>query len=314
MKCLRTVGSGTSADSPPRWTRLILGSMLSLSVTVAIASEPAASSSTGDTDRSEDAIGLFTAMAAGDVEVRLVPRNATRANLMVENKTDGPLHLRLPEAFAGVPVLAQFGGGLGGRGGGGRGGRGGGMGGGMGGGGGGGQQAFGGGGGMMGGGMMGGGMMGGGMGGGGFFSVPPEAIRKFKIATVCLEHGKKDPHPRTPYEIRPLSDVTEDAQVAEIVKMLGYGEIDQVSAQAATWHLTDGLSWQELAVKIKKKHHDGRVQMYFGGVHLKRAVGIVDEADRRSEPAESSYGYRVDYEDPGSGDNSRSVRFAIRAR
>ena len=32
------------------------------------------------------------------------------------------------------------------------------------------------------------------------------------------------------------------------------GEIDQVSAQAATWHLTDGLTWDRLAQKIKKKH------------------------------------------------------------
>ena len=244
---------------------------------------------------------LFTAMESGDIEVRLVPRDATRATLVIENKTDRPLHLRLPEAFAGVPVLAQFGGGgIGGRGGGGRGGFGGGGGGGQ-------QQAFGGGGGGGGGGFGGGGGRGGGGfgGGGGFFSVAPESMRKLKVATVCLEHGKKDPHPRTPYEIRPLSDVTEDSQVAEVVKMLGRGEIDQVSAQAATWHLTDGLTWDRLAQKIKKKHHNGRVEMYFSAPYLLRALNIVEEADRRSGPTESSYGYRK-----GNQSHRDSSRFA----
>ena len=57
-------------------------------------------------------------------------------------------------------------------------------------------------GGMGGGGMM-GGMGGGGMGmGGGMFNVAPEKVGKFKVPTVCLEHGKHDPTPRVTYEIR----------------------------------------------------------------------------------------------------------------
>ena len=83
-------------------------------------------------------------MKSGDIEVQFIPKNAEEARVLVKNKTKQPLRIEMPAAFAGVPVLAQFGGG--GMGGGGMGG------GGMGGGGGG--QG------------MGGGMGGGGMGGG----------------------------------------------------------------------------------------------------------------------------------------------------
>ena len=51
---------------------------------------------------------------------------------------------------------------------------------------------------------MGGGM--GGMGGmgGGMFNVPPEQTGKIKVPTVCLEHGKAEPHAKIPYEIKPI--------------------------------------------------------------------------------------------------------------
>nr|MBC8356805.1 hypothetical protein [Planctomycetota bacterium] len=99
-------------------------------------------------------VGLFEAMDKGDIEVRFIPKDATEANVLIENKTDKPLTIKFPEVFAGVPVLAQFGGGGGGFGGGGGGGFGGG-----------GQQGGGGGGQGLGGG--GGGQQGGGGGGGG---------------------------------------------------------------------------------------------------------------------------------------------------
>ena len=57
--------------------------------------------------------------------------------------------------------------------------------------------------------------------------------------------------------------------------MLGRGEIDQPSAQAAAWHLTDKLSWQELVQKVRVKHFDGRVEMYFNQQQLSRAAQIV---------------------------------------
>ena len=54
---------------------------------------------------------------------------------------------------------------------------------------------------------MGGGMMGG--MGGGFFDVAPDRVGKIKVITVCLEHGKDDPNPRVPYELRPVDAFTD---------------------------------------------------------------------------------------------------------
>jgi len=132
-------------------------------------------------------VDLFDGMDRGDVEVVFIPLGAEKANLLVTNKTDKPLFVRLPDAFAGVPVLAQ-GGGFGG---GGFGGGGGGLGGGgIGGGGGGGQALGGGGGGGFGGGGGGFGGGGGGFGGGGgVLRIAPNRKTKTTVQTVCLEHA-----------------------------------------------------------------------------------------------------------------------------
>jgi hypothetical protein len=111
-------------------------------------------------DPKAESVELFAAMADGQLNVKLIPKDSKQGNLLIENKTDKPLTVQLPEAFVGVQVLQQFGAGAGGLGQGGLG-----AGSGLGGQGGGGAQSMGGG--MMGG--MGGGMMGGMGGGGGFF-------------------------------------------------------------------------------------------------------------------------------------------------
>jgi hypothetical protein len=61
-------------------------------------------------DASQD---LLTAEAEGLVEVRFIANDARSAQVLVTNRGDRPLTLRLPPAFAGVPVLAQMGGGAG---------------------------------------------------------------------------------------------------------------------------------------------------------------------------------------------------------
>lgn len=236
-------------------------------------------SSTPKADVAE--VDVFDAMESGDIEVRVIPKDSTGGNILVRNKTGKPLKIKLPAAFAAAPVARQFGGmgggGMGGMGGGGMGGGGGQMmgGGGMGGGGMGG----------MGGGM--GGMGGGGMGGGGgFFNVAPEKVTKIKFAGVCLEHGKPEPSPRMAYELRRIEEVTSNPQVIEVVSMVGTGKIDQRAGQAAAWHLTDEMSWQELANKIGAKHLDGSTEPFFTPGQMELAMNISREAARRAEGKE----------------------------
>jgi hypothetical protein len=242
-------------------------------------------------------VELFAAMEKGDIEVKLIPKDAKGGNVLITNKTDKPLKIALPEAFAGVPILAQFGG-IGGGGGFGGGGLGGGLAaGGLGGGGAGqgfgAQQGLGGGFGGGGGGLGGGGGFGGGGGGfggggfggggGGLFNVAPEKTGKIKVTTVCLEHGKDEPNPRIAYTLAPLKSFKDDPKVYEVCAMLGRGEIDQASAQAAAWHLTDRLSFQELAAKIGIKHLNGSTEPFFAPEQVVRASQIVLEAVRRAE-------------------------------
>jgi len=218
-----------------------------------------------------NSVGLFSAMQAGQIEVQFIPKNSKQATVLVRNNTKKPLTIQLPAVFAGVPVLHQFGGG--GMGGGGMGGMGGG---GMGGGGMGGGQGMMGGGGMgggMGGGGMGGGMGGGGMGGG-MFNLAPEKVRKLRFTTVCLEHGKKEPNPRTKYVIIPIEMFPQKAEVIELGKMLSTGKLDQTAAQAAVWHYTNGMSWNQLANKVGVEHLNGTKEPYFQRHQLNTAIRL----------------------------------------
>ena len=234
---------------------------------------------------------LFQAMDAGQVDVKIIPKDATQANVLIKNLTDKPLELRLPKAFASVPVLAQMGmgGGMGGMGGGGMGGMGGG---------GGGQAGGGGMGGMGGGGGM-GGMGGGGMGGGGFMRVPPERMKKLAVTMVCLEHGKPDPNPKMAYKMVPLEQFTDNPRVRVLCEALGYGQVTQNTAQAAAWHIMDDLSWQELAAKNRvESKYTGNIR-WFSPIELRTAMAVVREATRIAEErgsSESSSRSQSDYE------------------
>lgn len=229
---------------------------------------------------------VFEGIEKGILEVKMIPNDAMGGNLLIDNKGDKPLNVDFPAAFVGKQVLKQFGGGGGGQqggfGGGGQ--QGGGQGGGQqqqGGGGQGGQQGG-------GGGFGGGGQQGGG-GGGGFFSVPTDRIIRFKYLAVCLEHGKPEPSPRTVYRISKIEDFSTDPVLAETLKMVASGQLDPQAGQAATWHLTDKMSWEQLAAKSIP--HVGQPSTpYFSTETLARARNIhstavarVNERDAKSD-------------------------------
>lgn len=128
----------------------------------------------------------------------------------------------------------------------------------------------------------GGGMM------GGFQNIDPGKVNRFKCTTVCLEHGKKEPHARAKYDIVPLNEFTEDKNVAEICYMLGFSGINQNAAQAAAWHFTDDMSWEELANKIGAEHLNGTVDPYFQPQQLRWGFAIASEAQRRARLREDA--------------------------
>jgi hypothetical protein len=199
-------------------------------------------------------VDMFDGIADGDLAVKFIPKDSKEGKVLIENKTDKPLTVKLPDAFAGVPVLAQNAGAAGSSSNNNNANQG--VGGGMGGGGGGGGQ------------------------GGNMFNVPPEKVALVKVTTVCLDHGKAEPRAGVPYEIKPIESVTDKPEVQELCRMLGTGQINQRAAQVAAWHLNNGMSWQELAAK-QLRHAGGSSEPYFtdleirGGINL---AGIVAKA------------------------------------
>jgi hypothetical protein len=228
---------------------------------------------------------LFEAEAQQLVSVRYIPNDAKSAQIIVTNRTKRPLTLRLPVAFAGIPVLAQMGG-MGGMGGGGNQGgfAAGGIGGGP-------QTTAGGAGGLGGQGMngMGGGGMG--MGGGGAFSIPPEKTRTFRVPTVCVEYGKREPTSRMPYKLVKAETFSSDPKLTLVLESLGRGELPQKVAQAAAWHISNGLTWEKLAAE--KIDHAGGIpdEPYFTQAELGmayRLVAVATEETRRRQPSGQS--------------------------
>jgi len=202
-------------------------------------------------------VEMFGAIDKGQIEVKLIPRDSKLAQVLIENKTDKPLNVKLPEAFAGVPVLAQIGGNnrnnrnnQGNQG-------------------------------------LGGGMGGMGMGGMGMFNVPPEKVGKFKVTTVCLEHGKAEPRPAMAYEIRPIEDFTDKTEVHELCRMLGTGQVDQRAAQVAAWHLNNEMSFQELAAK-RIEFANGTSRPYFSPRELYAGMQFSAMATKLAEKRANS--------------------------
>jgi hypothetical protein len=122
--------------------------------------------------------------------------------------------------------------------------------------------------------------MGGGMGGG-FMSVPPEKLRQFKVATVCLEHGKPNPRAQIPYAIKPLSEVTSSPEVKELLTAFGKGNLDQRATQAAAWHLANDLSWEELAAK-RIDHLVGPDEPWFSPQEIRAGSEIANFAKEQA--------------------------------
>jgi hypothetical protein len=201
-------------------------------------------------------VDLFDGMGDGSISVKVVAEDSSGGNLYVQNQSNQPLTVEMPDSFVVQQIARQFGGGGGGAGG--RGGTAGGA-----------QAA--------GGGAGGGGGMGGGVGGGGMFSVPPDTTLRVPYQSVCLEHGKADPDPTIHYQVIPVSQYTQDPQLAALLSLVGTQKIDHAVAQAAAWHLANKMSWDELAAK-RSTEIGFEAYAYFTPEALFKAQGLAAEA------------------------------------
>jgi len=127
------------------------------------------------------------------------------------------------------------------------------------------------------------------MGGmGGMMRVEADKAAKIKVPTVCLEHGKKDPNPRMKYKLVRLEEVNPDPRVRELCKLLGTGKLHQNTAQAAAWHIANGLTWEQLASKNRVESRYSGTERWFSPLELQNAIGLVNVVTVAAKQSESS--------------------------
>jgi hypothetical protein len=246
-------------------------------------------------DPKQESVELFAGIEKGQLEAVLIPKDSSECRVMVKNLTDRPLNVLLPEAFAGVPVLAQ-------------------------------QGVF-----ApnnannannapqnLGGGFPNNNLQGNNnnnnffnMPGNNLFNVPnnnrinrggnpfqpmfniaAEKVGQFHLDCVCLDHGRPNPRPQIRYQIKPLASVTNKPEVRELCAMLGRGEVDQKAAQAAAWHFNNGMTWEQLKAK-EVKIAMGRIrEPYFTPKELAAAKKAAEQVTKglteRQKPSAKS--------------------------
>ena len=242
-----------------RWLVVVLATVF-VSWATAVWADPAAGEKTpASSAAASSAVDVFAAMHDGDIGVQFIARDSREATLILTNNTDKPLSVRLPDAFAAIPVLAQPAGVAVGRGPGTgnkqtqnqpvgastqR------------------QQP---------------------VGLGGAFNIPPERMVKLKLPTVCLEYGKAEPNAHVRYTIEPIETYTSNPEVQEVCRLLGTDTVDQQVAQAAAWHLANHLSWDKLAGLKHFPHNRGFTRPVFTSEQIRAAMKLTDKAVKMAD-------------------------------
>ena len=102
-----------------------------------------------------------------------------------------------------------------------------------------------------------------------------------KVRTVCLEYGKPEPQPRMPYKLVEAESFSSDPRLLSLLESLGRGEMSQKVAQAAAWHISSGLTWEQLAAE-KIDHVGVPDEAYFSRVELAAAHRVVEAITTRA--------------------------------
>ena len=255
-------------------------------------------------DPQAEQVEIFDAMDTGLVTVKLIPKNALGGTLLNENKTDTPLTVKIPDAVAAVSIHSQLGNqglmGLGNPGGGNNQA--------------GGQQALGGGIGQpQGNGLPGIGGQNGQIGapnGQGFFSIPAEKVISLPFNSVCLEHGKPEPGGNSRYTLVPITRISRDPVLRQLLTVVATGKVDQKATQAAAWHLANKLSFQTLSEKTTL--HLGTLTPIpdFSREQIQEAEKLVDEARHKAADAEVTKAEQIQPEPVAEA--GKSIRLATK--
>lgn len=77
------------------------------------------------------------------------------------------------------------------------------------------------------------------------------------------------------YRIAPIEELSSsDPRVAQLCRLLGEKRVTQNVAQAVAWHLTDGLTWEQLSTKDRVRSKYQGTQKFFSPEELQTAANI----------------------------------------
>jgi hypothetical protein len=232
-------------------------------------------------------VDLFDGMEQKQFDVRLVAMNPNEGKIFITNKTDKPLTVSVPKGLAGIQVLPQFnqlgnpfgnqfgnqfgnpGAGLNnGQNGQGQNGL---------------AQSVGGNANPIGQNGFPGGGIGQQPGAGlnpGFFSIPPEKTVQIGLSSVCLNYGRREPHAGMKYQLVKADAVTTDPLLIQLLEDYT-PRTNRNSQQAAAWHLSSGLTWEQIAKLTDEKIPGNRVPL-FTKQQIEGARTLVDNARKRA--------------------------------
>lgn len=121
----------------------------------------------------------------------------------------------------------------------------------------------------------------------GFFSIPPETIARVEYASVCLEHGAKEPQRGNTYRLVRVDEFSKDPRMAGVLRRVGRGEESQAALQAAAWHVANDMPWNELEGK-RRPHLNAPDEAWFRRSDLDRARAVVADIETRLAGGEAT--------------------------
>ncbi len=129
-----------------------------------------------------------------------------------------------------------------------------------------------------------------------FFSIPAGKIVSIPFRSVCLEHGKKEPTPRTKLTLIPTEQFTKNKNLQELLTFVGNNRPNQKAIQAAAWYLANNMSWQQLDEKSIQQLGGFAPQSYFTRAELQDARKVItlatEQVKTRVKKGNISKGYR----------------------
>lgn len=113
-------------------------------------------------------------------------------------------------------------------------------------------------------------------------TLPPNGSHEMPAATVCLDPQRPPPSPGVEYEICPITEVTNNPAVVELCRMLSERHTNQRAAQAAAWHLHNGIAWQLMAVWRSPRPGATFQPQFFTGTQLRLGRKLAERAVREA--------------------------------